>query len=230
MSTVRTTGRAMVDPAQDKDLAKLKATCSLSASFNAATLVQALSVQGELNLIDLFTLLGERCKEVHGGDLKHAENMLIAQAHSLDAMFANLARRGLAQEGLEQYQAHMKLALKAQSQCRATLETLAAIKNPPVVFAKQANIANGPQQVNNNADGFAGAREIETKPNELLETGHEQWLDTGTARKTGASDQAMATVEAVHRPSNSKGQGRGKSKRMEGRNATAPAPRRGGPK
>jgi hypothetical protein len=30
----------------------------------------------------------------------------------------------------------------AQIQCRATLETLTAIKNPPVVFAKQANIAN----------------------------------------------------------------------------------------
>ena len=39
-----------------------------------------------------------------------------------------------------------KLALKAQSQCRATLETLAAIKNPPVIFVKQAN---GHQQVNN---------------------------------------------------------------------------------
>jgi len=37
----------------------------------------------------------------------------------------------------------MRLALRAQSQCRATLETLAAIKNPPVVFANQANIAHG---------------------------------------------------------------------------------------
>jgi hypothetical protein len=37
------------------------------------------------------------------------------------------------------------LALKAQSQCRATLETLAAIKNPqPVAFVRQANIAHGP--------------------------------------------------------------------------------------
>ena len=45
----------------------------------------------------------------------------------------------------------MRLALKAQGQCRATLETLATIKNPPVVFARQANIAQGPQQVNNTA-------------------------------------------------------------------------------
>ena len=38
----------------------------------------------------------------------------------------------------------MKLALKAQNQCRMTLETLAAIKNPPVIYARQANFANGP--------------------------------------------------------------------------------------
>jgi hypothetical protein len=44
------------------------------------------------------------------------------------------------------------LALKAQSQCRATLETLTTIKSPPVLFAKQENIAAGPEQVN--LDGY----------------------------------------------------------------------------
>jgi hypothetical protein len=35
---------------------------------------------------------------------------------------------------------YLRLGLKAQSQCRATLETLAAIKNPrPVAFVQQAN-------------------------------------------------------------------------------------------
>ena len=41
------------------------------------------------------------------------------------------------------------MALRAQNQCRMTLETIATIKNPSVVFAKQANIAAGHQQVNN---------------------------------------------------------------------------------
>ncbi len=41
------------------------------------------------------------------------------------------------------------MALKAQSNSRATAEALAAIQNPPTVFARQANIANGPQQINN---------------------------------------------------------------------------------
>jgi len=38
----------------------------------------------------------------------------------------------------------MRLALRSQSQSRATIETLATIKNPPTVYAKQVNLANGP--------------------------------------------------------------------------------------
>ena len=45
---------------------------------------------------------------------------------------------------------YKRQALKAQAQCRATLEALAEIKNPrPVAFVKQANISGGHQQVNN---------------------------------------------------------------------------------
>ena len=43
----------------------------------------------------------------------------------------------------------MRLALKAQSQCRTTIETLTILKNPTTIFARQANIAQGSQQVNN---------------------------------------------------------------------------------
>jgi hypothetical protein len=41
------------------------------------------------------------------------------------------------------------MALRAQNQSRATLETLSAMKNPSVVITKQANISAGHQQVNN---------------------------------------------------------------------------------
>ena len=51
---------------------------------------------------------------------------------------------------LRRSQSYLRLAPKSQAQCRATLETLAEIKNPPTLFAQQANVAHGPQQVNNN--------------------------------------------------------------------------------
>jgi hypothetical protein len=76
--------------------------------------------------------------------------MLTTHAHTLDAIFNDLARRAKCAEYLSQFEAYLRLGLNAQAQCRATLETLAAIKNPtPVAIVRQANIANGPQQVNN---------------------------------------------------------------------------------
>ena len=102
----------------------------------------------------------------------------------------------------------MRLALKAQSQCRATVETLATIKNPPVVYAKQANFANGHQQVNNSrgfADAPTGAPpahgKTEIEPTKLLD-GEQHGstdLDAGTAATPARSDSTLETVAEVNR-------------------------------
>lgn len=99
---------------------------------------------------ELVSELARQIDVVNGGDLARAEGILIAQAHALDNIFANLARRATNQEYLKQWEAYMHIAMKAQNQCRMMLETLATIKNPPVVFAKQAIINNGGQQQVNN--------------------------------------------------------------------------------
>ena len=93
--------------------------------------------------------LGEQTVKVQDGDMRPIEGMLYRQAKTLETMFTSLARRAANNDGLKQFQVNLTLALKAQSQCRSTLEALAEIKNPrPVSFVKQANISNGPQQVN----------------------------------------------------------------------------------
>lgn len=98
---------------------------------------------------------------INNGDMAQVEAMLMSQATALQTLFARLTEKGMAQEYLPQFETHMKLALRAQNQCRATLETLADIKNPPVVYARQANIANGPQQVNNSNVVPSQGREIQ---------------------------------------------------------------------
>lgn len=98
---------------------------------------------------------------------------------------------------------YLRLALKAQSQCRTTLETLAVIKNPaPVAFVRQANIGHAVQVNNAAAPGSEGsrAREIESEQSKLLEAQHGERLDTGTAGTASGADPAMATVGAIHRP------------------------------
>lgn len=91
----------------------------------------------------------------------------------------------------------MRLGLKAQSECRTTLEALAKVKNSrAVAFVRQANIANDNQQVINEAR----AGEVENQPNELLEGTHVTRLDAGAARKAVRGDSSLATVEAIDRP------------------------------
>ena len=134
--------------------------------------------------------------EVNNGNMKRPEAILLAQAHTLDELFNNLARRAHEVQSLKQYEMDLRLALKAQSQCRATLETLAAIKNPPVIFAKQANISNGHQQINNGVQS-THAEKTKNQPNELLvEAKHgSETMDTRTTGKTIRKNKAMATVE-----------------------------------
>ena len=160
---------------------------------------------GELSIMDVIAILREKAEAVNGGSLKDAEAVLMGQALALNTVFGELARRAAANMGeyIDAADKYMRLALKAQGQCRATLETLAAIKNPPVVFARQANFAAGPQQVNNApmlADPRAHAGNRETERNKLLEASNGERLDTGTAGTASRSDPAMAAVGALDRP------------------------------
>jgi hypothetical protein len=84
---------------------------------------------------------------VAAGDLGMLERMLAKQAITMDTMFASLAERANRQGHLKAMETFLRLALKAQSQCRATAEALALIKNPQP-YIRQANIAHGHQQVN----------------------------------------------------------------------------------
>jgi hypothetical protein len=197
---------------QGKAILTRQAQFTVVPELNAAGLMESFNIHDKPDVLEMMAELVKRGDAIVRGDTKGIERMLIAQAHALDSMFASLARRAKNQDNLAPYEAHLKFALRAQAQCRATLETLAAIKNPPnVAFVKQANIASGPQQVNNHAASPASHTRVEEKtnpPNELLEHEHAQRLDTGTARTASAGDPIMATVETVHRPAHRGRKGR----------------------
>jgi hypothetical protein len=145
--------------------------------------------------------LGTAQEDIFKGNVQRAESMLIMQAHTLDTLFQQLLRRGLmnAGEHMEAADMYMRLALRAQSGCRATLETLAELKNPrPVAFVKQANITSGPQQVNNGAAApVSPARAgdgANPQPQLLEHQADAQWLDTGAAGAAAAGDPALAPM------------------------------------
>jgi hypothetical protein len=111
----------------------------------AVTLKEFSKPFGELDLDGLIESLREQTQAVNAGDLSRTEAMLAAQAHTLDSIFNNLAQRAALNMGeyLGACDTYLKLALRAQAQCRATLETLAEVKQPrSVAFVGQANIAH----------------------------------------------------------------------------------------
>jgi hypothetical protein len=185
------TTKAAIKPKTDAELAALVTRPSVQT---ALTIKQWQGSDIDINAY--VDELSSQIDKVNDGNMKRPEAMLLMQAHTLDGLFNNLARKAQIQEHMPHYDTFLRLALKAQGQCRSTLEALAAIKNPPVIFAKQANISNGHQQINNGTPApTPHAEEIINQPNELLETQHGgTTLDTRTTSTAIGKNKAMATV------------------------------------
>lgn len=161
---------------------------------------------GKLDLGDCAVVMLKQAKEVNKGNLESIEEMLLGQSIALNAMFAEFARRASVNMGsnMGAFESYLRLSLKAQAQSRATLQTLAEIKNPrPVAFVKQQNIASGHQQVNNGViPAPAHTEESESMQNELLEVQHGERLDTRAPGKAIDADPAMATLGEIDRAAN----------------------------
>lgn len=191
-----------------------KATMALAPSFNAAAVIQAYqgNVMGkDVDMGVLIDRLRDTFIEVKGGDLQTLEAMLISQATTLQTIFTSLARRAQNQQSQRNLEAFLGLALKAQTQSRATISALVDLKYPrQATFVRQANIANGPQQVNNGAAAGATpaqyahahthAEKSAPEQNKLLEAKNGKFrkrMDTRAAQTAKRSYQAVEAVETV---------------------------------
>ena len=195
-------------PAQDLEaIAKAALFPSVNAAAVVSTYAKDFGTDG-VNITTLRTLLADDTKDMWAGDMKRAEAMLFCQAHALQSIFTRLARRAESQDYLKQWEAYLRMAMKAQNQCRMTLESLATTKNPPVVFARQANINNGGQQQVNNgtapetapvrAGAQTRAENSSIEKNKLLEVGYGERLDDSTQGTAGRTNPYVETVEQVH--------------------------------
>ena len=180
--------------------AQAVAWVAVSPETNAAMVIDAYQANiagNDVNLMALIEALRKSTDQSKVGDLSQLEAMLIGQATALQTIFTSLAKRAHHQTLQAHFEAFLGLALKAQAQSRATISALVDLKYPrQATFVKQANIANGPQQVNN----ATHAKQLESRPNELLEDASHERLDTGTPTAAARSNPTLETVETVHRP------------------------------
>jgi len=166
----------------------------LSAYRILATAEKETGLGEQIDTPSLIAHLKASATAVNAGDLAQCESMLINQAHALQAVFTRFCERGLVQDSLEKMESLMRIALRAQTQCRATLETLAAIKNPPVIYAKQANYSAGHQQINN---CHPQAAPIEPKQNQIF-LGEDNGLVTRIPSTAIQGNPHVETVDQSH--------------------------------
>jgi hypothetical protein len=105
------------------------------------------------------------------------------------------------------------LALKAAAGSRQAIVALAELRMPKsVLFAKQANVTTGPQQVNNGVQAETGTvrrsarahgENAESRPNELTGSDHELHQNPRASGRSGGTHSGVEALEPVHRAAHS---------------------------
>lgn len=160
------------------------------------------------------------CAEMRGKSFGNWARSGFGRFGVLNTLFANMLSRAKAAQTVDGMDRWLRIGFKAQSQCRTTLEALGQLKMPPV-FAKQANISSGPQQVNNGQVLNAApprAQLSESTPNRLLEASTHERVDGGAENQATGSDSDVEAVAVVNRAANASRQDARGWKRFQGRN------------
>ena len=192
-----------------KTMERIEAEIAQSTVFLNAQTVR-LFTHGTIGAVDLtesVALMQAKTEQVCSGDLSGPEAILTAQAVALDVIFNEMARRAALNMGehLQATDTYMRLAMRAQGQCRATLQTLGELKNPrQVAFVKQANITHGHQQVNN-SDTYIHTRTGDFFTDKLSGETNELPPDTRASGFESNAHQEMETLGAIHRPQHARG-------------------------
>lgn len=194
------THKLTVGRREDETANQALARVSVTPEVLSGIVIKDLGFTKDNQLSDVVLELKKQTEAINRGDMTRAENILVAQAHTLDALFTEMTRRALSAKHMDNLETYMRLALKAQSQSRATLQTLGELKAPKnVAFVKQANIGQN-VQVNNGTTEPTRTRQKKKAQNELLEAEHGEWLDTRATSTPSGDDSELETVGQKHRP------------------------------
>jgi hypothetical protein len=117
-----------------------------ASSFAGKVLGNSVEHPGLMDYVHHVLKVGDNAE---AGDLAIASRLLVSQAITLDSMFTELARRTALNMGeyINAAESYGRLALKAQSNCRATLEALAKLHQPREQIVKHVHVNEGGQAV-----------------------------------------------------------------------------------
>lgn len=145
----------VVSKADDEDEHRAIARTILGPDFRHATAVSQIlksqfgSLAGGPGFGDYADAINDRGTDAAKGDMDATCRVLAAQAMTLDMVFTEMARRMALNmaEHLSATDTYARIALKAQAQSRATLETLAKIHQPREQTVRHVHVNEGGQAV-----------------------------------------------------------------------------------
>lgn len=117
-----------------------------ASSFAGKLLGDLIEHPGLMDYVHHVLKVGDKAE---AGDLAIASRLLASQAITLDSMFTELSRRTALNMGeyIDAAERYGRLALKAQSNCRATLEALAKLHQPREQTVRHVHVNEGGQAV-----------------------------------------------------------------------------------
>ncbi len=190
-------GLTIVSPPGESEEQAVARVMLSPALQSARTLKEYMDSSDHLELQAMIDSLERQVELIETGDFKRIDQMLLSQAHTLDAIANNLFRRAKKQEYTSNLESCLKLGLRAQNQCRTALEALLRAKNPKT-HLNQTNIAHN-QQINNRLGKAQSKLSSEEVDGERL--------DPETPQEAVRGDQTLETVGAKHRSTNKRRQG-----------------------
>ena len=136
-------------------IAQLAVSPEMSSQRVLAAAERNKGLDEHLDIPQLMAVLKAESERLSEGKSEDIGPILANQALALQSLFSRLTESALSQSHMSNIEAFMRLALRAQSQCRATLETLSSLNKAPTVFAQQANVATN-QQINYSQNQLSG--------------------------------------------------------------------------
>ena len=153
------------------------------ASYRVIARMQPSELYQDMDVPTLLETLRAHTKAVKDGNADALEASLVGQSEALQALFVRLAELAMQQDRVSNLSALMKLALRAQSQYRSTVEAVSQFKKPPAIY--QANFTTGTQQINFGQTQLSGA---------IYEL-HQNTRASGYAFSNGSPMEAMGEID-----------------------------------
>ena len=101
-------------------------TSSALSAYRIIAVMQRKTFSEGLDSPTFMETLHKHAEAVQRGDMSYAEAMLSSQASALQSVFVRLSEKAMEQNHMPNLEGFMRLELRAQSQCRTTLDALAS--------------------------------------------------------------------------------------------------------